>query len=359
MHSQDLQMTASNHIAPTRLGRMPTLDALRGIASVAVAWFHFTRQATSYAPDSLVILSGRKGWLGVQVFFVISGFVIPYAMFRSRYAVSDYGKFLLKRVTRLDPPYLVTIAIIILYAYLLTLRPSYVGEPYHFPATQVLLHLGYLNVVFGYEWLDGAFWSLAVEFQYYLLIALLFPAVLSKKARIRYLSIAVLVATSIVFRSSIFMFGYWGLFLLGIVTLQRHIKQIGTLTYLSLTVLIAASVVVSAGWPSAIVGLATSLVIAFVRLDSRVLAFFGRISYSLYLTHSPMGLPLLALIINRSHNAYLGLLIASIVTVALAYGFYLAIERPSQRLSSKLSYKRAAIAPVASVTQRPAQGVAV
>ena len=58
--------------------RLPTLDALRGVASLAVMWFHFTLQP--YLSNDAIRRSGKYGWLGVEVFFVVSGFVIPYTM---------------------------------------------------------------------------------------------------------------------------------------------------------------------------------------------------------------------------------------------------------------------------------------
>ncbi len=59
-------------------------------------------------------LSGKYGYLGVDIFFVISGFVIPWSLYRTRYAIRDYPRFLLKRNVRLYPPYLASIAISIL-----------------------------------------------------------------------------------------------------------------------------------------------------------------------------------------------------------------------------------------------------
>jgi peptidoglycan/LPS O-acetylase OafA/YrhL len=45
------------------------------------------------------------------MFFVLSGFIIPYSMARASYTVADFPRFVLKRVTRIDPPYLVAIAL--------------------------------------------------------------------------------------------------------------------------------------------------------------------------------------------------------------------------------------------------------
>jgi peptidoglycan/LPS O-acetylase OafA/YrhL len=59
--------------------RIVTVDALRGVASLSVAWFHLTQPNPALAPG-IIKSSGAYGWLGVHIFFVISGFVIPYSL---------------------------------------------------------------------------------------------------------------------------------------------------------------------------------------------------------------------------------------------------------------------------------------
>src|SRR5215210_4781626 len=69
--------------------RIHGLDFLRGVASLAVCWFHLT-SFTYATPDgwfySALRRTGTYGWLGVEVFFVISGFVIPYSLHRAKYS---------------------------------------------------------------------------------------------------------------------------------------------------------------------------------------------------------------------------------------------------------------------------------
>lgn len=78
------------------------VDALRGVAALAVALFHFSGQLSS--PLALAFKS--YGWLGVDVFFVLSGFVISLSLQGKGYALKDFPAFLLRRLVRLEPPYL-------------------------------------------------------------------------------------------------------------------------------------------------------------------------------------------------------------------------------------------------------------
>ena len=56
------------------------------------------------------------GWAGVEVFFVISGFIIPFTLWQSGYRLKNYARFILKRIIRLDPPYLLSILLAIALA---------------------------------------------------------------------------------------------------------------------------------------------------------------------------------------------------------------------------------------------------
>jgi len=97
----------------SRTSRVEIIDSLRGLAAFAVAWVHFTNGGNLIQAGWLKT-SGAYGWLGVEVFFVISGFIIPFSLYHSGYRFpSHVGRFIFKRILRLDPPYLVTIALTI------------------------------------------------------------------------------------------------------------------------------------------------------------------------------------------------------------------------------------------------------
>jgi len=319
-------------------GRLPTLDALRGLASLAVMWFHFTKHAMPEIGDGALRLTGKYGWLGVQVFFVISGFVIPYSLQRANYSIHYFGKFLLKRITRLDPPYLLSIVFIIAYQFFLTTRPSYKGPAFHTSIPQLLCHFAYLNVVFGYEWYNGVFWSLAIEFQYYLLIGLMYPLLFSRSDRVRQTTMCALLALSLI-PSSPFIFSYLGFFLLGFATLFKHLGLLSGNRYLCWVLVLSGSLVLNAGIIPALIGVATSLVISSVRLEFRLLSFFGLISYSLYLLHGPLGVPVLGYLQARTGSAYISLLLAVPITLLASLIYYVVVERPSQLLSSHFTYQ--------------------
>ncbi|MFZ3046680.1 MAG: hypothetical protein WA151_12270, partial [Desulfatirhabdiaceae bacterium] len=71
--------------SPTGISnRLTHVDALRGLAALAVCLFHLTRYKPGFLPEYSILKSiCQYGYLGVEIFFVISGFIIPLALFRS------------------------------------------------------------------------------------------------------------------------------------------------------------------------------------------------------------------------------------------------------------------------------------
>ena len=322
--------------------RLHTIDALRGFASLAVCWFHLT---SGYAENSQVRSSGSYGWLGVEVFFVLSGFIIPFAMYSGGYTFRGGWKtFISKRILRIEPPYLVTILLVFALWHLSSMAPGFKGSPPpDFISMQTLLHVGYLAGVAGHPWLNPVFWTLAIEFQFYLLVSLIFGWLQHRTTQIILLIDLILLLTSLLLSSELFVFRFLGLFVLGIVAFQYQIKLLtGKITA---TLLIATTLTIglSLGWMIALVGLMTSILIALnVSLGNhKITAWLGAISFSLYLIHIPIGGRLVNLG-KRYIESQVGELFLSILALGLslivAHIFYLVIERPSQHLAAQLKY---------------------
>src|SRR5207247_2725414 len=110
-------------------GRLHFLDVLRGLAALSVMLFHFFAEGVSpihqELADSLPAWMARiiqQMYCGVDVFFVLSGFVIAFSMDGQTANVGYAGNFILRRSLRLDPPYWVAMALMI--GYFLVLWPT-------------------------------------------------------------------------------------------------------------------------------------------------------------------------------------------------------------------------------------------
>jgi peptidoglycan/LPS O-acetylase OafA/YrhL len=160
---------------PIARQRLQFLDGLRGLAILLVILFHAYSRWPRVVPyhDRFADLPLFEcGWVGVQLFFLISGFVILMTIERCR----GFGEFMWKRWLRLFPAMLVCSALVYLTA------PLVPERPYGHPALQQLV-AGLLFVDpdtlaffthhhFGV--IEGSFWSLFVEVKFYLLFGTLY-----------------------------------------------------------------------------------------------------------------------------------------------------------------------------------------
>jgi peptidoglycan/LPS O-acetylase OafA/YrhL len=155
--------TPANSIGNSAKHKLLGLDHLRAFAIVFVFLFHYQ----FYGHPEWENKIGSFGWTGVDLFFVLSGFLIAGQLFRTIAIGKNISmkEFFAKRFFRIIPPYLVVIA---LYVFVPFLR-----EREHFAALWK-----YLTFTFNFG-LDlhqiGTFthaWSLCVEEQFYLILAI-------------------------------------------------------------------------------------------------------------------------------------------------------------------------------------------
>ncbi len=158
------------------LKRVPALDGLRGLAILAVVEFHFAEGLTNASrPESAIYNVFRTGWLGVDLFFVLSGFLITGILSNSKGTPGYFRNFYWRRALRIFPPY---------YAFLFVFGVLY-PLARHRPLDAPWWHWTYLTNVAIAAGLPvnscSHFWSLAIEEQFYLLWPLLIY-MLSRKA---------------------------------------------------------------------------------------------------------------------------------------------------------------------------------
>ncbi len=322
-----------------------SVELLRGIAAAMVCYFHLSRGNRSFLPDtSLVKAAGTWGWTGVEIFFIISGFVIPLAMYRKNYSINNFFTFLKKRVIRIEPPYLISIVLIIILNYVSTLSPYYRGAPFSVDWGNVFSHVAYLNVFTGGSWLNPVYWSLAIEFQYYLLIALTFTMITSEKIYWRILFVLLFASSSFLpLPDGRAVFSYSGYFIAGIVLFQFMNNIIGRYEFLAILTAGLALIFVHNGLVLTCIALATILVIAFINKVPRIWRQLGLISYSLYLIHVPIGGRIINIVEAKINNVFLRectVFVAFAVCIIASIIFYRLFERWFKSFSGSISYKK-------------------
>lgn len=162
-------------------GRLQSIDALRGVAALGVVLYHSLLQTQNALPGNffrwpvrLLQVVSSFGYIGVFLFFVISGFCIHLQWARSRAnqqpQAIQFGSFWKRRIRRLYPPYLIAFALFMIMAALTT------GiNITHFFIYDIVMHLLMLhnldpNTCYS---INGVFWTLAIEEQLYLAYFLL------------------------------------------------------------------------------------------------------------------------------------------------------------------------------------------
>jgi peptidoglycan/LPS O-acetylase OafA/YrhL len=145
--------------SPTKdASRLHELDALRFVAALAVVLYHLTYSNTVQAAFPEVDGVTRFGYMGVDLFFIISGFVILWSA-QGRSPVA----FVIARFSRLYPIFwvaLLTTSAVVWHDGVITMR-------------QILLNATMIPSYFGAGFIDGAYWTLQVELNFYFLIFVL------------------------------------------------------------------------------------------------------------------------------------------------------------------------------------------
>lgn len=94
-------------------GQIPIINILFGIAAFFICLFHFIYSTINYITDQPVLDIAYHGQFGVALFFVLSGIVIPLSLIRLDYTWNNWSRFFINRALRIEPPYLVALAITI------------------------------------------------------------------------------------------------------------------------------------------------------------------------------------------------------------------------------------------------------
>lgn len=184
---------------------IPEIDGFRFLAIIPVVLLHLStglfETSTVYSNAQVEAANEFRqfmlpGAVGVYVFFAISGFVLalPFArhyMFNER-KVALKGYFV-RRLTRLEPPYLITLTVMFLAHWFLlkTEQPGILFE--HYIASFFYMH----NIVYDHwSLINPVAWSLEIEIQFYLLVPLLTRLFAIRSSNLRRMIILLLIASS-------------------------------------------------------------------------------------------------------------------------------------------------------------------
>lgn len=333
--------------------RLAGLDGLRGIAAMAVVLYHYTawyHHESGYTaafhqqlgsrplPEPTLLLT--RGHLGVELFFIISGFVIFMTLERT-HAVRAFA---LSRFARLYPAFLACMAVTVAVGFIF-------DAPRPYPSL-IVANLTMAPDLFHRPPIDGSYWSLLYELAFYALAGFCCIVMGWRKPELPcaiWLAIALIIRTNepgptVVLLKQLTAAQFAHLFVIGIMLFRIHARQFNRWTLL---VLVAALDIAFLGphWAFqpisvlafglTILGFAALVWFAATPrgwiLAAGPLGFLGRVSYPLYLVHQAAGFALIAHLESRGYPADAAILLTVAAALLVAWAISCLVEYPAQR----------------------------
>ena len=280
------------------------------------------------------------GWTGVQIFFVISGFILPYSLYKTGFEIRDFGVFILKRIIRVYPAYIAAILIGVVL--------TFITHRENIPTMALFSQLLFVNDILGSPYSSVVFWTLAIEIQFYLVVGLLYPFFIKSNTMAIILVFALSLAAFLMKANNGLIFEWFPFFGIGILAFNKMFTNLtGHVFWLAMANLIII-VVIAHGIPHAIAALFAVLFILYGAFKKetpviKAFLFLGTISYSLYLIHWDLGRAAVRLsryipLINQV--GFLQVTVGIMASVFFAWLLYISVEKGSARISVNIRYKK-------------------
>ena len=330
--------------------RVQALDLLRLVAVLGVVFYHYGFLGPQINGIVHVAVPGvadfaKYGYLGVPIFFVISGFVIAYSA-----EGRTWSGFVIARFSRIYPTFVFCMTLTCLTVLLIG------GANYHTTLSQWFANLFVFSTVLGQPYMDVVYWSLAIEIVFYGWVAVLIATGVFP----RRIDLIILICFCITFVNEltwdlnfvekIFLADDSGYFAVGLLLYEHHrgrrdpmlhgllALSTGTAIFQSvhrlpkLEVLTGGTFdpwIVAAICLVAITAIFLATRIRRVPIPARVLLAIGGLTYPLYLLHLKLGYVILES--NLLHHSSIANAAAIVVSIfILSWGVWRYVERPAQ-----------------------------
>ncbi len=372
----------------TKPSHFPHLDALRGIAALGVLIFHIAFSSALSpvwlrAVSPWVNTAGHALANGVEVFFVLSGWVIAHSLRRDSLQFSSLGQFLGRRAIRLTPPYWAALVLTLV----LGMVGMRLGSGDAFPSVEkVGFNFLYLQNVVGVGNVFSPAWTLCIEAQFYVAFAVIlwmaasygeetsgeepFGTARVRLATLLFVSVLGTLALACLWNDAALFVSWWFYFAGGALGyLASRDARLRPMVGIVLAAMAGASlrlylhpVRFDDEGRSVLVGAVTLLFLLVAHGRARwtewgrirPFAWLGRVSYSLYLTHFGFGL-LLARAFRKIVGEHSLLAVGFIavdmaICLVLAQLFWQWVEQPSMAWANGLKLKSNALPESVGVT---------
>lgn len=328
--------------------RILELDALRGLAAISVVLFHFTMEGKQSE-------SFKLAESGVDVFFIISGFVI----LMSAEKVENWKVFARDRFTRLYPAYWVCVTITTVLILANTQSWIYHKYPYEITDNMMIRYLANMTMFqyfFRISDIDGPYWTLLIELLFYIFIITLI--VLKKIKQIERIGFIILMLSMLYLYDMIIgnfyvhkiivlfpLIKYFPLFYSGVFFYKmKFYKKTGLRMVMLLCALIVQCLFYlynnskAMDAPNYIIVLVCIYGIFMLLLFDKahflvnpVTLWLGQISYSLYLCHQYLGIRILIPALKNHIALWPAIVLSLAIVLVLATLINRFVEQPSMK----------------------------
>jgi peptidoglycan/LPS O-acetylase OafA/YrhL len=339
-------------------------DGLRGLAALWVVLFHM--EEGKHLPHLLEALPQwlghalfNSGHLGVPVFLVLSGYVMAWTVRKTVLNPKSGANFLMRRFTRLSPPYYFSILFALLF---LVLKAMQIKDWSILPSYwSVAAHLFYVERLFDFKYINTVYWTLWIEIQFYLFFVVVLLTVDRVKGGLinhaaRYSVFYILGLVSLIWPlrvvSEIFwpmgFVKFWYCFSAGLMASwvmavpdKKH-ERLSVLYFLAIIAIglyLNDLFITITGSTAMLLFVAGKFNYMGTWLNWKWLQFLGAISYSLYLLHNPLTGAAANIIRRILHPGLLTdcIVLFAVISICIfvAWLAYKIIELPSIRISHR------------------------
>lgn len=327
--------------APKLQKNISVINAYRAIGILIVVFSHYTVNITGFFHSPLLPYIHNTGKMAIIVFFTVSGFVIPWWLQHAKYGIKDYGRFVARRMIRIEPPFMIALILAITYTYVRMLSPYYNGVETIPSVKQVLLQLGYLVPFFpGEQWVRGSYWTLAIECQWYLFMGLTFPLFFNRRLWVRIIMYVFVPVCTLLVGKQLFL--YLPVLIIGTLLCSFMTNTISKNEYILATIGMVAFELIYGVEILQLIGsvIIIPMLLFFSDFKNKYLTFLGNMSYSIYLMHSITGVALVNYCSHIFTNPFLKILVVIagvLFTLLTSYIFYRLVEKPAHKISLKIA----------------------
>ncbi|AEA43333.1 acyltransferase family protein [Fluviicola taffensis] len=311
------------------------IEALRALAALMVLVFHllsFNRGDEFLIENAWIRECSKFGAQGVELFYLISGFVIFYSLTNTDPKKYNYFRYLQKRFLRISPPFWGILFLICLLAFV------WKGD-YPYSMKQILENATLTVDLFHHSnWMNPIFITLKVEFLFYGIIG--FLILIMRKNKWVYTFVLSLSLCSVFFFHQIDIIHNIPFFVAGIACSEIYKSKNLLINYLLIisVLVLLGSIFSLEDFVIVCIGI---VLILWIKLKGFWIEWLGKFSYSLYLTHGFSGGLFLFIFKNENYlnlPSWLSIVLAVVVAIAFAYCYYQIIEKKAIRWSKKIHY---------------------